>query len=116
MEKMTSKTLLGNSKNKINKVNRIFPHFEKLMLPRPFHISLQSFVGLFYTNLSVSKEDFSPLNLRAPKLQVFENLGISSALLSTTPTLIFGGPRDTIFMQMLSNFGEVAKYGCYICG
>ena len=35
-------------------------------------------------------------------------LKISGVLLSTTPPI--GGPRDTIFMQMLSNFAEVAKY------
>ena len=65
--------------------------------------------------LSVSRANFSLLNGKASKLQVFENLlRISGALLSTTPPpLIFRGPRDTIFMQMLSNFAEVAKYGYY---
>ena len=73
------------------------------MLPRPFHISRQSFVGLFYTKLSVSRANFSPLNWKASKSQVFENLlRISGALLSTTPPSYLEAPETQFSCKCLA--------------
>ena len=67
------------------------------MLPRPFHIALQS--------------QRKPQSYRY--LKTCTELAVRFCR-QPPPPLIFGGPRDTIFMQMLSSFAEVAKYGYYI--